>query len=488
MAHERPIRVILTAWYSVVVATGLLVFAALIWWALSYSFQREGEASLLDRMKGLERYLVLESEDNLPHLGEELDEYSRSLPADHLMEVTDQSGHTIASSGPALHQFLKADAFSQQSAFVKFRWKGEPYRMLAETFRDRDHSYRMYLAVSTASAERVLGQVLFMLLAALPLTLAFAVVGGLWLSRRALAPVDRMTATVRSISFENLSAGIDVPSTQIYVPSTNDELQRLAETWNSLLERLGDSVARMTRFTGDASHELRTPVALIRTTAELALRRTRSAESYREALQQIRSEAERMTELLDDLLFLARADAGNTLRPDLRFPLDSVARDAVDQVRPMAEEKGVSLTMADTAAAATRICGDENAIRRLALALLVNAIKYTPRDGHVWSEVGVRNGKPYLSVSDSGVGIDSEALPHIFERFYRADPARSPNESGYGLGLSIAEAIARQHRARIEVHSEPGNTRFTVCFEAPTAEWPRSLAGDQCAPASSASG
>lgn len=266
-----------------------------------------------------------------------------------------------------------------------------------------------------------------------------------------------MTADARNISFDNLSARLEVPQTE-------DELERLAETWNAMLARIEASVDRMTRFTADASHELRTPLALIRTTAEVALRRMRTPEAYRESLEHVRGEAERMTQLIEDLLFLARADAKATTGMPEVVDLPTQLDLAVAEASPLATAKGVTIHTTRAAPVAP-IWGDDDAIRRMIFALLDNAVKYTPVGGTITACVRLEDERARVLIRDTGVGISPQALPHVFERFFRADPSRRRDGSSYGLGLAIAQTIAQQHHTAIEVQSEPENTVFSVGFE-----------------------
>jgi len=280
--------------------------------------------------------------------------------------------------------------------------------------------------------------------------LIVACLGGYWLSSRALRPVDEITTVARSIGVQNLSQ-------RIAVPQTGDELQRMAQTWNDVLERLDIAVKRIRQFTSDASHELRTPLALIRATAELALRRERDPEGYRNSLRQIEHEAEHMTALTESLLTLARADSDG-LGMTMQFTdLNDLVCSVVQQNAALAMEKGVTLraVTAEQPAQAAQAAADPSGIRRILLILVDNALKHTPAGGTVTVSAAVDAARATLTVEDTGEGIPATALPHIFERFYRADPARGGG-SGFGLGLSIAQAIAQAHGSAITVSSTPG--------------------------------
>ena len=210
--------------------------------------------------------------------------------------------------------------------------------------------------------------------------LLLASAGGYWISRRALAPVDALTQAARSIGIQNLSQ-------RLPMPSTGDELARLAETWNGMLARLESAVQRLSQFTADASHELRTPIALIRTTAELTLRRDRPAETYRQALGQIVAESERMTQLVEDLLLLARADAGLPALPLERIELTPLVRDVCQQGEVLARERQLELS-AQAPEQPVYVEANDPALRRLLLLLLDNAVKYTPAGGRITVTVG----------------------------------------------------------------------------------------------------
>jgi heavy metal sensor kinase len=269
--------------------------------------------------------------------------------------------------------------------------------------------------------------------------------------------VDAITLAARSIGIENLSQRLEVPA-------TGDELQRLSETWNGMLARLESAVARLSQFTADASHELRTPIALIRTTAELALRRERPAETYREALRQIVVESERTTRLVEDLLLLARADAGLPALPLERIELTPLVRDVCEQGEVLARARQLELS-SETPDDPVYVQANDPALRRLLLLLLDNAVKYTPAGGRITVTVVRDASGSTVAVSDTGIGIPDSALPHVFERFYRVDESRNRDAGGTGLGLSIAKWIAERHHASLEAESESGRgATFRVRF------------------------
>jgi heavy metal sensor kinase len=302
-----------------------------------------------------------------------------------------------------------------------------------------------------------LGRLRAVLLWSAPLVLLIGSLGGYWMSRRALAPVDAITRAAQTIELENLSE-------RLTVPPAGDELARLAETWNTMLGRLEAAVKRLAQFTADASHELRTPVTLIRATAELTLRRERPVETYREALRQIIQEADRTTRLIEDLLLLARADAGLPALPLDRVELTPLVRDVCEQGQILAQERQLEIA-AEAPEQPLYVQGNDTALRRLLLLLVDNAVKYTPPGGRITVSVALDASGPTITVRDTGIGIPDAALPHVFERFYRVDESRNRDGGGAGLGLSIAQWIAERHHASLEAESVIGQgSAFRVRF------------------------
>jgi signal transduction histidine kinase len=256
-----------------------------------------------------------------------------------------------------------------------------------------------------------------------------------------------------------LNIGIENLARRLPVPATGDELADLTEVLNSMLARLEGAVKTLSQFVADASHEFRTPLAVIRTTAELALRRARAPEAYRDSLQEVVVEAERMTVLVEDLLILARSDAGVADMPLSPLDLSEVLEDVLAEMRNLAEFRRIQIK---PVLAKVMISGNRPALHRVLLVLLDNALKYSAEGG----EVMVTLSEFSIEIRDFGSGISSEDLPHIFKRFYQADRARS--QGGYGLGLALAESIIKAHGGSIEVSSTMGEgSTFRVVFNAP---------------------
>jgi heavy metal sensor kinase len=294
--------------------------------------------------------------------------------------------------------------------------------------------------------DRELRQLLVVLVAALPLVLAAALTGGYLLSRKALSPVDRLTRAALEISAEHLDRHVDVPN-------PGDELGRLATAFNAMIDRLQRSFDEMQRFTADAAHELRTPLAVLRTEAEVALRAPRSIDQYRQVLESQLEEIERLTRLADQLLFLCREDAGLTRSAGVPVRVDVLLEELAGHLAAVAEAQGLSLELDPLPQCA--VVMEEDRLRRLFYNLLDNALKYTPRGGDVRVRGRCENGSVEIVVEDTGVGIAPDHVPHVFGRFYRVDPARSRSD-GHGLGLAICRSIVEGRQGTIHIDSAPG--------------------------------
>jgi heavy metal sensor kinase len=287
-----------------------------------------------------------------------------------------------------------------------------------------------------------------------PFALLLSAIGGYALASRAFRPIDRLTATAHRIEASDLHQ-------RVPVPATGDEVQRLALTLNEMISRLEDAFARERRFVADASHELRAPVAAIASMSEVALESLATPEDYQAVLRDVHGEARRLGTLVGDLLALARTDEGRAQLAFAPVQLDMLVSEVAAVMASVADERGI--TMQVDAAQPINMLGDEPRLIQAVMNLLDNALTYTDRGGLITLTVEAQGGEARISVQDTGIGIAPQHLPHIFERFYRADPARTRARGGTGLGLSIVEWIAHAHGGRIEVSSEPGRgTTFVV--------------------------
>ena len=445
------IRQRLTLWYAAALLAGLGIFALAMWVSLQERLVSGVDARLAQRIQGLETALGAEAEiRDRAQLQRELAEFVREIPDGSLVQLRSTAGDVLL---PTPNQQILRPSLGGTAPYTEITG-GRKLRIATARLQSAGSVYDAQVAVSLDEILGVMQDFRHLLLLLIPGVLIVSCLGGYWLSSRALRPVDRITSVARSIGVHNLSQ-------RIAVPQTGDELQRMAQTWNDVLERLDIAVKRIRQFTSDASHELRTPLALIRATAELALRRERDPEGYRASLGQIEREAEHMTALTESLLTLARADAGGLEMTMQATNLNELVLAVVEQNTAIAMEKGVTLRAA-TVDRPAWVAVDPSGIRRILLILVDNAMKHTPAGGAVTVSAAAEAGCVILAVEDSGEGIPAAALPHIFERFYRADPARGSG-SGFGLGLSIAQAIAQAHGSTIAVSGTPGaGARFSL--------------------------
>ncbi|HEX6545570.1 MAG TPA: ATP-binding protein [Bryobacteraceae bacterium] len=453
-----PVRTRLTIWYSVILSIGLLLFSTTVWLVLRQILRSDLSTTLANQTRGFEEYLHLEDEDPSLDLVKEIDEYSQSLPQDHLLLVYDALGGPLYTHPPGKIQTdLRGRAFAVAGTQQEFQWNGHPYLGISRSIRLRRGSIHVFLALSSEYVSRAVNILGFALAIVVPVFLLGTLGGGYWLSRRALRPVDKITEAARTIGISDLSE-------RLPALHTNDELQRLIETWNGMLDRLEASIDRISRFTSDASHELRTPVAIIRLAAESALRRTRTESEYQAALRRILKQSESMTSLIDDLLFLARTDVEQIPAGDEWIDLGKLIEGLCADLAPLATEKNIALNY-DLPSGPATMRGRLSDLRRLLLILLDNGIKYTPEGGCVTVQLSLNSEFAVVTVEDTGPGIPEEARVHLFQRFFRADPSRNRESGGHGLGLAIAHAIVQQHKASLTVQpSAAGGSKFSVAL------------------------
>jgi len=360
-------------------------------------------------------------------------------------------GKALAASGP----FDAVAASRQMSAGAKESAYSIPgARAAVDRFNFNGRAYVAVAVEPLDAIEADLAAIRSAMFLAFPLILAIAGAGGYWFATRGMAPLDAMAAQARRITGSNLDA-------RLQIGGAAEELTALAESFNELLGRLDQSFENMRRFVADASHELRTPVAVIRGEADVTLAKERSAAEYKESLAIILDESRRLSRLVDDLLNLARADAGRVKLQAQEFYWNDLLSECCRSVHSLAVAREIELDC--RCAADTPFCGDEELLRRMTLNLLDNAIRYTPPGGKVLAELEAHADGVRIRISDTGIGIGADAAAHVFERFFRADKARSRGNGGFGLGLAIVKWIAESHRGAVELASRPGaGSTFTV--------------------------
>lgn len=422
---RRSLRARLTLIYTSLLFLALVLSGSAVVTLLKQRMYARLDETLDRRLQGVENFLIRETTAATAHqIPIELAEYASTQPEGHLIEVTEVGNGIL----------LKSDAvpYASRSRNRHFSIYGKQYDTKA--------------SASIEPVEESVEEVTFLLAWSSPLLLILISLGGYWISSRSLRPVDEMTKAARRVGAEDLAA-------RLPVPDTNDEISRLAEAWNEMLGRLEESFTRMQRFTADAAHELRTPLAALRTAAQLSLRRARTSEEYRQALEQVVEISDRMQSLAETLLAIARGRGPKVGAGKTTTDIAVLVNELAGELQPLMDDKGLAVTLNLKQVFAEV---DPDSIRRILAILLDNALKYTAKGGGI--TIGTRDlgTDVEVTVSDTGVGIPAEDLPHIFDRFYRVDASRDRQTGGFGLGLSIALEAALAHRGNLTATSELG--------------------------------
>ncbi|HEY3442319.1 MAG TPA: ATP-binding protein [Paludibaculum sp.] len=455
----RSFRVQITAWYLALFALLFILFSVFLYATLDQALKNR-----LDEMLGAE------SRSAAALFLSEMQEMKGDAPAAAIESVAEMSvrGVVLAifagprllaanNSGPReiLSDLVRsARATAPGTAFAVPRYSAEGGRAVIQQVEYEGNAYRVIALSSQESIAADLTLVRSLLYFGLPLLFLAAGLGGFWLATRSLRPLRLMGEQTRSITSQNLSRRLEIG------PSS-EELETLAQTFNELLARLDSSFETMHRLIADASHELRTPIAIIRGEADVALDRDRPPAEYRESLSTIHQESIRLSSLIDDLLNLARADAGYVVLRMGQLYCNDLLVECCRSVQGLAAAKAISVEC--LASADIEYRGDEALLRRMLLNLLDNAIRFTPHGGRIIASLSQSGDALAIGVSDSGAGVSAEAAPHVFDRFYCGDEARSREAGGFGLGLSIVKWIAEAHRGSVELTSTPGGgATFTV--------------------------
>jgi heavy metal sensor kinase len=454
---RASIRFRLTAWYAGVLAITFALVGIGVWLALRDSINETVDKDLRSRLAAVRALLARpasEPDDSL----DEVFENAPLIAGGASLRFADAQGHWIFRS-PGTEDWnaepLVPSRLAQRGRVQTLVERGKPFRVLSATVPNGI----VQIGVPLREFDEMLSAFTWTAVLVSPVLLLLASAGGYWMSRRALAPVDEIARTAGGIEARRLSE-------RLPLRGIGDELDHLSTVLNGMLARLEDSFRHVTQFTADASHELRTPVSAIRTTAEVIRRRRRSESEYEAALDRILTESERATSLIEDLLTLARADANADELECESLDLAEVANSAWIDARLLAESKGVRLAPAQLETAT--VTGDAQALRRMVVILIDNAIKYSRAGGDVRLRLDRSSHRDrdfaQLAVRDDGVGIATDDLPHIFERFYRASKDRSRQDGGAGLGLAIAHSIVERHGGEIAIESKPGNGTVVRVF------------------------
>jgi heavy metal sensor kinase len=427
-----------------------LSFAA-FFWISDIGFRRSIEVTVDDasrsNLETLKRFLTARAGQGDEEIRHELRELSHLWANGALFEVADYGWNWIFRSprfvrpNPPLPVVRDRDI-----TFFTTNLDSLEYRVALQKVEIADQTFEIHAAVPTEPFDQALDHFRLIEREASPLLILFASLLGYWLSGRSLGPVKRIIETAESIGAQNLSRRLEVPKAR-------DELRRLTQTLNAMLERIETSFNKITQFTADASHDLRTPVAVMRTAAEITLRRPRAAAEYRDALSKILATSVETSDLLENLLTLARADAGAFAMEMHPVDLGSHVRKAQERAALLSADKQVEVGF-EAPSEPVWVKADAIAIDRLLAILLDNAVKYTPPGGRCEIALSQLASQAQISVRDSGIGIAPGDVKNIFDRFYRADRSRSKNTGGAGLGLAIARWITEFHGGAITVETE----------------------------------
>ena len=443
----------LTAWYAFSAFALILLATSMMYVVLAASFEAESDRYLADRLGDVKAILAGHS-GMLSRLNEELDEESsprRYMPV--YFQVRDEAGQLVAES-PQSPKVFDVPLVPHETVYDS---TGRPFRMMAAAAR-RDlapsHQYMIHAAVSVIVQQKLLEAYRSRMWIALSISMLGCLLAGYRIARSGIRPVEEVSATARRIRSTAMDERIDAR----HMPA---ELASLANQFNEMLDRLKDGFDRLSRFSADIAHELRTPVNNVRGAMEVALSKPRAIDEYRDTLASCTEEAQRLTRIIESLLFLARAeDPDHVIR---RESLDvshelSLVRDFYDA---SAGDAGVAIGVAAPSPLVAPL--DRILFQRAIGNLVDNAIAHTPRGGSIMLSALRANGTLEVSVTDTGCGIGPEHVPHVFDRLYRVDPDRSVATGGAGLGLAIVKSIATSHGGLVELHSVVGKgTRVSV--------------------------
>jgi len=436
---SRSIRLTLIGWYGLLLAAVLVAFGSALYGRTRSTLLEGIDAELASRSAAMVGALEWDEQD-----GWELDlsdDFLRGVAADASYSLWTGDGGLLRSGGEA--------APSAPSGESGLRTRGG----LREIEVAGPRGARVLVARAMGATRERLATLRTSLFVAGLGVLALGLGGGWWLARRTLAPLVSLTATAGSISAQDLSRRLDERS----APA---ELEGLARAFNATLDRLEQAFQRQVRFTADASHELRTPLAVLRLQTEQALRGERTPQEYRATLAACLRASQRMSSLTESLLQLARADAGESAASAEPVALDQVVREAAEQLRPVAEAEGLVLSLC---CEPVLVRGDRSQLAEVFSNLISNSVRYNRRGGQIDVACVHEDGRAVVRVADTGLGIPTASIPHLFDRFYRVDSDRSRSQGGAGLGLAIARRVVEVHRGTIEVESRAGEgSTFTV--------------------------
>ena len=471
--HFRSLRFKLTLWYVLILGILLISFSTFLYFTLSKSLRRDVD----NKLRSLAELIASESSSPLSKFGfgniDQALETSMNLkPIGKFIQVLDQSGKIGQKSDNLKNVQLPISLNALKNAskglitYETNRSIGDtPLRIITFPVVDNNHvSKIVQIASSLEEVEDALNTLFIILIITVPLALMVAILGGQFLAHKALKPVDNITQTARMITSQNLNKRIDPPKVK-------DEISRLIETFNEMISRLDQSFRQIKQFSSDASHELKTPLTILKGEVEVMLRKERTPQEYQQTLKSNLEEVNRMSQIVEDLLLLSKADIGEIRLSKEDINLTEILTEVAAQMDMLARSRRLHLFTSNHHQE-IHIFGDALRMRELLINLIENGIKYTEEGGSIhiilqkeypppvrnlsdWGE-GKREKFVKIIVSDTGIGIAEEDQERIFNRFFRVDKARSREQGGSGLGLSICKWIVEAHQGEIKVESELG--------------------------------
>jgi heavy metal sensor kinase len=468
--RPQHVRTRLTVWYVAILAAALLMYGGIASTVLLFELRSQLDHLAIEDLETVEGFLSFGSNGRLFLRNDYHDHPYPAKMQERLLEVWAANGTLLyrnellgsrALGGPP-QPGEGVDSYAERSIRLA---DGTPVRLVSKRHSLEGRPTVIRVAFSERPLWERFWQVLIGLIAGLPLALGLAGLGGYFLTKHALSPMERMARRAHEINAEHLSARLDVENPQ-------DELGHLASAFNETLARLERSFEQLRRFTSDASHELRTPLTAIRSVGEVGLRKRGSAEHYREVIGSMLEEAGRLTRLVESLLAIARADSGQIQLARTGILVLPFAREVGSLLEVLAEEKGQRLSIQGDETA--RVQADRAILRQILINLFDNAIKYSPAGGRISVRVLPSGGQTVsIEVEDSGPGISTEHRDRVFDRFYRVDEGRSRDAGGAGLGLAIAKWGAEAHGGCLELACPPdGGCIFRLSLPADTQDAP----------------
>jgi len=486
---QKSIRFKIVLWYMLVLTLTLSVFSWLVYQYYSHSLSENLEELLKSKAGGVansidtywegEKIGALENAQApvAPAVFNKRNNINFAKIARHciedrsgdptlmniLVKIFDADGQPIVSSNDTPDaMFISLEAFrgvlKGKSRFDHFTAqlpmsKPLPLRVFTSAvIEDGKVAYIVQVAIPLTQLYLALNRLKAILFLLLPLTVFLTGTAGAFLAQMTLNPVEEMIKTIRQIKADNLKL-------RVKIPNTNDEIRRLADTFNDMLFELDRSFSTQRQFLQDVSHELKTPLTILKGEMEVTLKKVRSTQEYEEILLSSLEEIDKIGQIIGNLLMLAKLEIKETPRQMTMLGLNMTVKEIIDDMDVLAKQKNIKINF--WAEEKIHLAADENQVRQLFINLLDNAIKYTPAYGSIFVNLTKDKDTAQIKIRDTGMGIPQEDQPFIFDRFYRVDKARS--SPGFGLGLSIVKSIVEVHHGRIQVESHPAQGAvFTV--------------------------